>query len=210
MADRGKLDRADTGRVVTVESVHYPAAALVIARKGRSAEAATRLGTETGLTVVDGPASAANERTMIWGVAPGRWLVLQMQGDRDLPTMLSAALADCGSVFDQSSATAMWRLTGAAVAPLLQKGLFVDLDPQRFPVGRCCTALLAHMAVTAARTDAATWHVAVPRSYGEHFRHWLTTVSDNARVRLDMPVQKDGTSASALAQPQPISSGDRP
>jgi sarcosine oxidase subunit gamma len=164
---------------LTLQRLSYPAAASVVARSGQAEEAARRLTSRTGLAIAGGPNRVSNEDFMVWGMAPGRWLVFGKRDHPDWPTFLQMGVDGSASVFDQSSSSAMWRLSGEAAGMLLQKGFFVDLGPTSFPTGSCCTGLVAQIAVTAARVSDSSWEIAVPRSYGGYFLHWLQTASAN-------------------------------
>jgi heterotetrameric sarcosine oxidase gamma subunit len=180
-------------QLLKLERILYPAAAMVVARTGRREELARQLGSHTGLVVADGPEAVSDPDHMVWGMAPGHWLVFGKRERSGWLTALGEAVAASGSVFDQCSASAMWRLSGGSGAVLLQKGLFIDLDPARFRAGSCCTGLLAHVAVTVARVDEAVWELAAPCSYSGHVQHWLEIASANAGIPLQWGDKERGS-----------------
>lgn len=149
------------------------AAATVIARRGKAAEAAAGLGRHLGLTVTDGPRRAASATATVLGTGPGTWLAFGGE-DAGFVAGLAAALTGLAAVIDQSDGHAVLHLSGARLPEVLEKGVRIDLDPARFTPEDVAVTAIAHIGVTLWKIDAApTFGLALPRSHAGSFQHWL-------------------------------------
>ncbi|MET0547258.1 MAG: sarcosine oxidase subunit gamma family protein [Caulobacterales bacterium] len=107
---------------------------------------------------------------------PETWLCLKDQGADGWAAELKAKVGDLASVTDQTGAYVRVRIEGALARAVLQKGVFLDLDPSAFGSGAAATAAVAHINVVFWRPSAENaYELAVPRSYIGAFRHWLET-----------------------------------
>ena len=87
-------------------------------------------------------------------------------------------LSGLASLSDQSSAYAVFRLSGLGARTLLQRGVSIDLDPAAFSPGSAATSVISHIGVIFWQLDnAPTYEVAVFRSLARSFRHWLDSVA---------------------------------
>ncbi len=148
------------------------AAATVMARRGKAAEAATALGRMVGTPVIDGPKRAASTDVTVLGTGPGTWLVL---ADRaSLAADLAAALNGTAAVIDQSDANAILDLSGPHLLDVLEKGVRIDLHPDAFAADAVAVTTIAHVGVTLWMSDdRAIVTLATPRSSAGSLLHWL-------------------------------------
>jgi sarcosine oxidase subunit gamma len=93
----------------------------------------------------------------------------------DLESKLRTALGGLSSIVDLSDARIVLRINGAAVRPLLAKGLSIDLHPRIFKPGDTAMTMLSHVAIHIWQIDECpTFDVAIPRATARDFFHWLT------------------------------------
>lgn len=111
------------------------------------------------------------------GTGQGTWLAY---ADLAVPMWangLRERLTGLASVSDQSSGYVIFRLKGADARRLLQRGMAIDLHPDRFGPGSAATTVISHIgAIVWQLDDHPTYEVATFRSYSESFRHWLDQV----------------------------------
>lgn len=120
-----------------------------------------------------GPTCATARDTTVIGAGPDSWLVFVPNAAPDWATDLAARLP-MASLSDQSGGYVVLKLAGPGARALLQKGAFIDLDASVFVVGSVATTVIAHIGVVIWQSeDAATFHVAMFRSFAESFRAWL-------------------------------------
>ena len=101
---------------------------------------------------------------------PGTWLAVSDASLDELPDRLRGQ----ASVSDQSGGYIVYRFAGPGARRLLQRGAFIDLDPEAFGPGAVAVTAIAHMGVILWQVDAApTYDVAIFRSHAESFRHWV-------------------------------------
>lgn len=99
------------------------------------------LGTE--LPTEPNTVAAAGHTHVLW-LGPDEWLVLSPDAPGDLETRLRAAAGDTAlSVVDVSGARVVIGLGGPSARDVLAHGCALDLDPARFPPGRCAQTRLA-------------------------------------------------------------------
>ncbi len=126
---------------------------------------------EFGLASVASAGAGAFDTAAMWPVAPGQWLAYSEAGSPDWADGLAATLAGRATVVDQSSAYAMWQITGADARRLLQKGLAVDLSA--LAPGAVVVSAIAHLGVIVHCAAADSLQVFVFRSFAASFREWL-------------------------------------
>lgn len=69
----------------------------------------------------------------------------------------------------------MFRLSGSDATALLRRGAFLDFSPPAFGPGSVAVTVIAHIGVIIRQLDdTPSYDLAVFRSLGESFRHWLT------------------------------------
>ena len=91
---------------------------------------------------------------------------------------LANRLAGVASATDVSSSYRLFRLTGPCATRLLQRGAFVDFSSPAFRLGSVAVTAIAHIGVIIRQLDAApSYEIAVFRSLGGAFQHWLTTTA---------------------------------
>lgn len=176
---------------VTVGAHERPdfAIATVMARKGARAELSRRLYASTGIALAD-RGVASGDGCLAIGIGPDAWLLLCEDPPVGWLQSLESLLEGVASMFDQSSAYVLFRLSGRGAETLLQKGVFVDLDPSRFPVGCCVSSTIAKVPIILWRSEADVFECAVTRSYRSSFQHWLvaaTTASGMEYVHASVP-----------------------
>ena len=144
--------------------------AAIMGRKGINTEA---IGSVIGISPPTGP-TWAGDRLMLIGTGPGTWLALAEAAEPGWSSKLADRLAGLASVSDQSGAYVLFRLAGEDARRTLQRGAFIDLDPNVFRTGCVATTVIAHIGVILWRIDdAPTFEVATFRSYAFSFRKWL-------------------------------------
>ncbi len=147
----------------------------VMARKGIGAEA---IGQALGLAAPATPSWTGDADLALIGTGPGTWLARCDTPSPEWADGLAATLAGLASVTDVSSSYRVFRINGAGATRLLQRGAFVDFTPPAFAPGSVAVTVIAHIGVIIRQIDAApTYEVAVFRSLGESFQHWLTTTA---------------------------------
>jgi methylglutamate dehydrogenase subunit D len=147
------------------------ALATVMARRG--VDAAT-LGDRLGLLPPDGPQVSRDEAMTLIGVGPAAWLAIGEGAAAGWASDLAERLAGLASVTDQSSGYVVFRLSGTGAGVLLQKGAFIDLDPDAFAHGAAATTVIDHIGVILWKVDdKPTFDVALFRSFAGSFRHWI-------------------------------------
>lgn len=110
----------------------------------------------------------------LWS-GPGQWLAVAERGrDRDLEQELRAVVGDVASVVDQSDGRVVVRLGGQSARDVLAKGVPIDLHPRAFRPGDVAITHASHIGIILWQLDdAPTYEVALFRSYGQSFAHWL-------------------------------------
>ncbi|HVY34253.1 MAG TPA: sarcosine oxidase subunit gamma family protein [Caulobacteraceae bacterium] len=149
--------------------------ATVMARKGVEAAA---VGGRLGLTAPVGPNTARADGLTLIGTGPGVWLAVAENVSADWAERLGQTLQGVASVSEQSGGYVVLRMTGAGAADLLQKGAFIDLHPQAFPVGSAAVTVIAHIGVILWKVDEApSFDVAVFRSLAGSFHDWIAAAA---------------------------------
>ncbi|MBV9509056.1 MAG: hypothetical protein JO303_02095 [Caulobacteraceae bacterium] len=158
------------------------ALAAVMARKDVDA---ARIGAALGLAAPEGPALVSDGAVALIGTGPGVWLAARDGGAADWADALTERLAGLASVSDQSAGYRLLRLRGPGAQALLQKGVFIDLDPSAFPVGAAAVTVIAHIGVILWKVDESpTFDLAVFRSLAGSLRDWILASAD---APLDLP-----------------------
>lgn len=148
--------------------------ATVMLRKGADAAA---VGSVLGVAMPKGPACVTADGVTVIGTGPGVWLAFAADATPSWGTDLAARLPGT-SVSDQSGGYEIIRLSGPGARRALQKGAFIDLDPSAFGPGSAATTVIAHIGVVIWQdADAASFHVALFRSYAQSFREWLSAAA---------------------------------
>lgn len=155
----------------------------IMARKGIAAEA---IGTRLGMAAPTTPIwTGDGERTLI-GTGPGTWLARVDTPAPGWADALAERLDGLASVTDVSDSYRAFRLSGNAARSLLRRGAFIDLHPSAFATGSVAVTVMAHIGMILRQIDAApTYEIAVFRSYGDSFRHWLTATA--AEIESPLP-----------------------
>ncbi len=142
------------------------------------------------------PDAAANRSTtrgattILW-VGPERWLVVEPErGDRDLATLLRAALAaTSAAVTDLGHGRTTLRLVGPRCRDLLAKGSAIDFHPRAFAAGACAQGLLGHVgALFHAIDDRPTFDLHIARSYAQTVWEWLIEAAAEYGCRVEPPI----------------------
>jgi sarcosine oxidase subunit gamma len=111
-------------------------------------------------------------------IGPGAWLAARDERAPEWAPELQEACRGVASVSDQTGGLAAWRLSGPGARTLLQRGAFIDLDPESFGPGSAAVTSIAHIGVTLWQTDdSLTFQLAVARSYSHSFMDWLRTTA---------------------------------
>lgn len=147
----------------------------VMARKGMGAEA---IGHRLGCDVPATPRWSGDAGCTLIGTGPGAWLARCDEPTPEWADDLANRLAGVASATDVSSSYRLFRLTGPCATRLLQRGAFVDFSSPAFRLGSVAVTAIAHIGVIIRQLDAApSYEIAVFRSLGGAFQHWLTTTA---------------------------------
>jgi len=150
--------------------------ATIMARKGIDA---ARIGTALAIEAPTSPACRRNaEGLILLGTGPGNWLASADNADPFWAERLRERLDGLASVSDQSGAYVGYRLSGEGARTVLQRGLSIDLHPDAFGPGAALTSAIAHIGVVLWMVDAASYDLALYRSYADSFHHWLHQMID--------------------------------
>jgi sarcosine oxidase subunit gamma len=145
----------------------------VIARGDRQA-LSERVRSAFGVHLPTGARVAVAGQIAFVGTGPRTWLALR-DGPEQLSEELERALGSGAAVADQSDGYAVLRLSGSKVRATFEKGLGVDLHPRAFRPGDAAVTACAHLGVILWQVDEVpTYEVAVFRSLGPAFWHWLS------------------------------------
>ena len=120
----------------------------------------------------DSPETITAKGCRVVGLGPGNWLVIARTDENGSMADAIQSLKDVAAVCEQSGGYVVYEMAGDGAAELMQRGVFVDLDPSAFPVGRAATTALSHVGVTLWRTAPDAFEIAVFRSYRTAFEHW--------------------------------------
>ncbi len=148
----------------------------VIARKDRGASLARRLsallGARKALAPLEGAAADG-----VRGYATGPleyWVFSETHGAQALERRLADELGDTASLFDQSHARFVVRISGDGATGLLAKGTALDLDGGAFPAEGASHTMIEHIpALVVRRAVPACYDLSVPRSYAGSYVAWL-------------------------------------
>jgi len=152
--------------------------ATVLARQGKSAALAARVGERFGLALPQGPTRADAGAIAFAGTGPGAWLATSEAGGNGFAASLREAIGDLAAVVDQTDGQAVLRVTGPRLRETLAKGVPLDLHPVVFRPGDVAATLVSHVGATLwrlpdARDGSPVFEIAVHRSTAGSFWHWL-------------------------------------
>lgn len=117
-------------------------------------------------------AASLNGVHALW-LGPDEWLLLAApQGQ--LETAMAGLPHALVQVTDRQIGLT---LTGPEAEAILSAGCPLDLDVSAFPVGMCTRTVLAKAEIVLWRTEAATFHIEVWRSFGSYLRQFLTAAA---------------------------------
>lgn len=120
--------------------------------------------------------AVASGRADVMCTGPTDWLIVS--GDPNAAALLGRLdEAFDGSAFratDMSCALARIEVDGPQPRVLLAKACALDVDPSRFPPGRCVRTRFAGMPVVVRCTQESTFQCIVTSSYRDYLVLWLT------------------------------------
>lgn len=150
------------------------AIAHIASRKGKTLDVMQRLADVLGTMPEDGPRHVAGVGIALVGCGPGQWLALA-EGERQLISRLTVAVAGAASMVDLTSAKAVMGIAGPRARDVLAKGCGLDLEPAEFPSGSAAAAQVDHIACQLWQIDATpAYELMVGRSLAKSFWSWLT------------------------------------
>lgn len=159
------------------------AIASVTARNGQDAVVAPAME-----TLAHGPVPIGSLRSgarhQVFSTAPSQWFVMGDHAqDELLAQSLKSDLGTAASVTEQSDGWAVFHLSGAPLAPVLERLVMADLA--RLTSGTALRLLMEHMNVfvLCSATDAAV-EILVARSYAQSLHHALLTAMQSAEALL--------------------------
>jgi methylglutamate dehydrogenase subunit D len=146
----------------------------ITVQRGQAEVLTDRLQEFIGLSLPNACRGAAVAKTAVLAIRPGGWLALKEFVDFEWVAELTSRLSGCAVVTDQSGAYGLLEVRGQLSRTLLMRGMFVDLDPTRFPADAVAVTSLSHFPAVVWRSDQEdAFRVAVPRSYVREVWDWL-------------------------------------
>ncbi len=148
----------------------------VIARKNQGASLARQLSALLGVGKALAPLEGAEaDGVHVYATGPMEyWVFSETHGAQALERRLSDELGDTASLFDQSHARFVVRLSGDGATGLLAKGTPLDLDAGAFPAQWASHTMIEHIpALVARRALPVCYDLSVPHSYAGSFLAWL-------------------------------------
>jgi sarcosine oxidase subunit gamma len=148
----------------------------VIARKDQGASLAGRVSTFLGTAKTLAPlAGGSADGIHIYATGPlDYWVFSETHDARTLERRLADELGDTASLFDQSHARLVLRISGNNATGLLAKGTPLDLDVGAFPSPGASHTTIDHIpALVARHAVPVCYDLSVPRSYAGSFWAWL-------------------------------------
>jgi len=148
----------------------------VIARKDQGASLARRFSSLLGIGKALAPLeSAAAEGIQIYATGPlDYWLFSERHSAQALERRLADKLGDTASLFDQSHARFVVRISGDDATRLLAKGTPLDLEAGALPAHGASHTMLEHIPALVVRcASPVTYDLSVPCSYAGSFMAWL-------------------------------------
>ncbi|MFN2099661.1 sarcosine oxidase subunit gamma [Altererythrobacter sp. MF3-039] len=105
-------------------------------------------------------------------LSPGRYLILA-----DAGTLYERVREQCDpeliSMVQLDHSREAFRLEGQQAAKLLMKGVAIDLDETRFPVGSLFQSSIHDIGLTALKRGSSSFDLLVYNSFADSFCHWL-------------------------------------
>ncbi len=173
----GRYPRADGGASSLVIQERPNVAQLqVIARKDQGASLARRLSALLGAATALAPLEGAEaDGVDVYATGPLEyWVFSETHSAQVLERRLADELGETASLFDQSHARIVVRISGDSATGLLAKGTPLDLDAGAFPAEGASHTMIEHIpALVARRAVPACYDLSVPRSYAGSFVAWL-------------------------------------
>jgi sarcosine oxidase subunit gamma len=162
------------------------ALATIIARRGCAPELAALIREQFGVELPFGPRRIEGREIAFTWSGINQWLASAPGTARQLESQLRP-LAQFAAASDHSDARAIIRVAGPRARQTLAKGLAIDLHPRSFRVGDCALTLIGHIGTHLWQVDdVPTYDIAVFRSLGESFVHWLTEAAAEFGYRIDV------------------------
>ena len=109
------------------------------------------------------------EGLAVFGVAPGKALVVVAQDQEWLPARLGPAF----SVTDLTEARVLFEITGSDARAVVGKGTTFPVEDEGFDAAACSMARFAAVAVLIEPLERDRVRLHVPSSYAQHVEEWL-------------------------------------
>ena len=150
----------------------------LVAIMARKDIAAAAIGDRLGMAAPTTPAWTGNGELALIGTGPGTWLARIDTPAPDRADALAGQLDGLASVSDVSDSYRLFSLAGDHARHVLRRGAFIDLHPAAFAAGAVAVTVMGHIGVILRQLDEApTYEIAVFRSTGESFIHWLASAA---------------------------------
>ncbi len=132
---------------------------------------------------------AAADGVRIYATGPLEyWVFSETHGAQALDRRLADALGDTASLFDQSHARFVVRISGNDATGLLAKGTPLDLDAGAFPAEGASHTMIEHIpALVRRRAVPACYDLSVPRSYAGSCVAWLAEAARGFGYAVETP-----------------------
>jgi sarcosine oxidase subunit gamma len=172
---------------VRLREVGDLALATIIARRGCATDLVALVREQFGVELPLGPHRIEGHEVAFMWSGINQWLASAPTAARHLESRLQP-LDPFATLSDHSDARAIIRLAGPRARQTLAKGLAIDLHPRSFRAGDCALTLIGHIGAHIWQVDEVpTYDIAVFRSLGESFIHWLTEAAAEFGYRIDVP-----------------------
>ncbi len=148
----------------------------LIARKDQSALLARRLSSFLGTGKALAPLEGAEaDGVHVYATGPLEyWLFSETHSAQALQRRLADELADTASLFNQSHARFVVRISGDDATRLLAKGTPLDLEAGALPAHGASHTMIEHISALVARCATPVYYdLSVPCSYAGSFLAWL-------------------------------------
>jgi heterotetrameric sarcosine oxidase gamma subunit len=173
----GLLRAAGNGSGVRASERTGLGIATVMARKSKLEDLTSIVRQQFQIDLPSRPRRSSFGNISFLGTGSGKWLAVKQAPSAYFASELQLKFNGLASVVDQSDALGVIALSGPSVLSTLEKGLQLDLAAPAFPCDAVAVTHIAHIGTTVWRTDDGDFELAVARSLGESFRHWLEAMA---------------------------------
>jgi len=164
----------------------------VIPRKDQSASLARRFSSYLGVRKALAPLEGAEvDGVHVYATGPLEyWVFSETHDVQALERRFADELGDTASLFDQSHARFVVRISGNDATGLLAKGTPLDLEAGALPAHGASHTIIEHIPALVARCAIPVYYdLSVPCSYAGSFLTWLAEAALDFRYIVEPPVR---------------------